>query len=150
MGVLNIGTGLTVKIEDFIPGEGYILDPIVAKIAEYHSTNAHLTGNLFFLSFIHAGIFLLNDLQGFLYGLRKDILQQDYLSLASSQLFPAQAYYAEGDVEQFIVPVIAHELNNLEPLFKVQTLSSPGNIYTFFKIVGILPVDGGCYIPSGI
>ena len=49
MGVLNIRTGLTIKVQYFVPAKGYIFDTLVIKVIEKNRANTDDLGNFFFI-----------------------------------------------------------------------------------------------------
>ncbi len=56
----------------------------------------------------------------------------------------------EGYVNQILVPVVAHFMNDFKPLCKMQILVKCGQIDTLVKIVCFFAVKRGSNIPCGI
>ena len=53
-------------------------------------------------------------------------------------------------MDKLVIPVVAHKLNDLEPLCKMQALTCRCDIYALVKVIRLLAVDRSCNITGRI
>ena len=73
--------------------------------------------------------------------IRRQILQIDDVALAGGERAPLVADHAEGDVLHALVPVVPHQLDDLEELLEVQVLLIGHHVQALVEVIGVVAVE---------
>ena len=139
MRILHIRAGLAVKVQRALPAEVDVLVAVVVQVEIDHRAHADLTRHLVLVGQVRA--LLLDDLARLLDRLVQQILQIDDVALAGGQRAPLVADHTEGDVLHALVPVVPHQLDDLEELLEVQVLLIGHHVQALVEVIGVVAVE---------
>ena len=74
----------------------------------------------------------------------EQVFHQYHVAVTSGKFAAVQTYQTERHMNQVFVPVIAHFMDDFEPLCKVQVLVQSGQVDTFIEVICFLAVQGSC------
>ena len=148
IGILSIGAGIAIEIKCLGPIEVHVLNAICGKAVEDHSTDTYVAGDLILIG--KAGILFLDDGSRLFNRLGKEIVKKNDVTRSGGNLFTVDAEGSVGNVNQLILPIIAHQTDDLEPLSKVQALAGAGNIHTLIKMIFLFAPEGCRNVAGGI
>ncbi|MPM33923.1 hypothetical protein SDC9_80504 [bioreactor metagenome] len=148
MRILRVGAGFAVEIQNRVPVEHDVLDAAVIEAAPDHRADAHLFGDRFLV--LQAGALLFDDGQRLFAGGGEHVPELNHIALAGGERAFRAGNHAERNVDQVLRPGIAHELDHLEPLPKMQILLVGHHVQALGEIVGVLAVERGGDIPRGV
>ena len=120
IGVLRIGAGVSLERKCLVKIEVAVLYAAVREVVEHNRADSDSLRNLVLV--FKGGILLLDYLSDLFDSHCEEILQQNNVSAPRRELFAVDADRTVGDVYKLVVPVVAHKLDNLEPLTEVQYL----------------------------
>ena len=139
MGILNVRTGFALEAQRAIPAEVDVLDALVVQIEIDHGAHADLAGHLVLVGQVRA--LLLDDLARLLDRLIEQVLQIHDVALAGGQGAALVGDHAEGDVLHALVPLVAHQIQDLEELLEVQVLLIGDDVKTLVKVIFVVAIE---------
>ena len=74
----------------------------------------------------------------------EQVFHQYHVAVTSGKFAAVQTYQTERYMNQVFVPVIAHFMDDFEPLRKVQVLVQSGQVDTFIEVICFLAVQRSC------
>ena len=141
MRILHIRTGLAIEVERPLPAEVDVLVAVVVQVEVHDRADADLPGDLVLVGQVRA--LLLDDLACLLDGLVQQVLEVDDIALARGERTALVGDHAEGDVLHALVPVVAHELDDLEQLLEVQVLLIGDDVEALVEVILVVAVERG-------
>ena len=139
MCILYIRACFTVKVQHSFPAENNVFDSGVIQIIKDHSTDTNLFCDFFFI--FQIGVLFFDDSLCFCASLIQQVFHQNNVAASCGKLAAVQRNQTEGNVDQIFIPVVAHFVDDFEPLCKVQVLIQRSQVYAFIKVICFLAVQ---------
>ena len=139
VGVLGVGSRVSVEGERVLKHEVDVAHPVVREVVEDHRPDPDRLRDL--VGTGGPAVLFGADALDLLDRLGEQVFQEHDVARPGGEFLAVDTDRAVGDVYEFVVPLVTHQLDHLEPLREVQALPRAGDVDALIEVIGAGAVD---------